>query len=304
MALERIHHATARRGMGSPAARRWKTGGMGDETAMNGSDRLTDIADLHNHVIPGVDDGSRSMEESLESLRDFHEEGVARLAVTPHLYLQHLDAPGELNARMRGLRDAFAQLEEQAARTGLAPELHFAQEICAYDGRYMSRVVDDPEIGIGGTDYMLVEFGFHLEGDPDEVIDAVHAAGRRIVIAHPERYNHPPGEDPLETLRRWRDAGALLQVNLGSLFDSGSAYGRHAAELGWSLLDEGLAHLLSSDHHCRSRPQIIHQAVHAMISERGGVTQADLLLRENPNRILDGLAPLPVEGLCGAVGGV
>ena len=263
-----------------------------------------DIADLHNHVIPGVDDGSRSMEESLESLRHFREEGVGRLALTPHLYLQHLDAPGELKHRMQELRDAFRWLEERAAAAGPVPELRFAQEICAYDGRYMSLVVDDPEIGIGGTDFMLVEFGFHLEGDPEEVIDTVHAAGRRIVVAHPERYIHPAGDDPLATMRRWRDAGAILQINLGSLYDGGSAYGRHAAELGWSMLDEGLAHLLSSDHHCRSRPQIVHRAVHAMIAERGGVAQADLLLRTNPNRILDGLAPLPVEGLCRAAGRV
>lgn len=277
---------------------------MGDWIAMYESNRLMDMADLHNHVIPGVDDGSRSMEESLESLREFHQEGIGRVAVTPHLYLQHLDAPGELAARMQELRDGFARLEERATRAGDTPELHFAQEICAHDGRYVSQVVDDPEIGIGGTDYMLVEFGFYLEGDPDEVIDTVHAAGRRIVIAHPERYIHPPGDEPLETLRRWHDAGALLQVNLGSLYEGGSAYGRHAVELGWRMLDEGLAHLLSSDHHCRSRPQIIHQAVHTMITERGGRAQADLLLRANPNRILDGLAPLPVEGLCGAAGRV
>lgn len=268
------------------------------------TERMMDFADLHNHVIPGVDDGSRSMEESIESLRQFAEEGVRRLAVTPHLYLQFLDAPGELRSRMRQLRDAYASLTAAAAEAGVETELRFAQEVCAHDGRYVSRVVDDPEVAIGGTDYMLVEFGFHLEGDPDEVIETVHAAGRRIVVAHPERYYYPPGDDPLETMRGWRDAGAVLQVNLGSLYDGGSAYGSEVEALGWRMLDEGLAHLLSSDHHCRSRPQILHRTVHTLIEERGGAAQADRLLSENPNRILDGLAPLPVEGLCGAAGGV
>lgn len=263
-------------------------------------ERMLDYADLHNHVIPGVDDGSRSMEESIESLQQFAEEGVRRVAATPHLYLQFLDAPGELRGRMRQLREAYARLADAAAAVGVGTELHFAQEVCAHDGRYVSRVVDDREVGIGGTDFMLVEFGFHLEGDPDEVIETVHAAGRRIVVAHPERYYYPPEDDPLETIRRWHDAGALLQINLGSLHDGGSAYGSEAEVLGWRMLDEGLAHLLSSDHHCRSRPQILHSKVHAMIAERGGRAQADRLLRENPNRILDGLAPLPVEGLCGA----
>lgn len=271
---------------------------------MRRTERTMDFADLHNHVIPGVDDGSRSMTESIESLHQFAEEGVRRLAVTPHLYLQHLDAPGELRARMRELRDAYERLTAAAADEGVETEIRFAQEVCAHDGRYVARVVDDPEVGIGGTEFMLVEFGFHLEGDPDEVIETVHAAGRRIVVAHPERYYYPPGDDPVETMRRWHDAGAVLQINLGSLHDGGSAYGSDAEALGWRMLDEGLAHLLSSDHHCRSRPQIVHRGVHAMIAERAGAAQADRLLRENPNRILDGLAPLPVEGLCGAARGV
>lgn len=271
---------------------------------VSGAERMMDFADLHNHVIPAVDDGSRSMEESIESLQQFADEGVRRLAATPHLYLQYLDAPGELASRMEQLRDGYERLVAAAAAAGVETEIRFAQEVCAHDGRYVSQVVDDPEVGIGGTDFMLVEFGFHLEGDPDEVIETVQAAGRRIVVAHPERYYFPPGDDPLETMRRWRDAGAFLQLNLGSLYDGGSAYGSDAEGLAWRMLDEGLAHLLSSDHHCRSRPQVVHRAVHALIEERGAKGQADRLLRENPNRILDGRAPLPVEGLCGAAEGV
>lgn len=255
------------------------------------------FADLHNHVIPGVDDGSRSLEESVEALEEFAAAGVRYLVATPHLYLQALDGEAMLAQRLDQLEGAFQQMAEAVPEGLNVPELKFGQEVYAPEGSSIRRVVEDPRVGLGGTDFMLVEFGFELQGDPDEVIETVHAAGRKIVVAHPERYFFPNDIDPMATMRRWRDAGALLQVNLGSLDEADSAYGSEAERLGWQLIEEGLAHLVSSDHHCRSRPQILHQEIHAAISVRGGAEQADLLLRENPLRIFQGVDPLPVPGL-------
>lgn len=268
---------------------------MGNET-----DRvmpLEGFADLHNHVIPGVDDGSRSVEESVEALDEFAQGGVHYLIATPHLYLQLLDRDEALAQRLDQLEDAFQEMAGAIPSGAAVPELRFGQEVYAQDGATIRRVVEDPRVGLGGTDFMLVEFGFHLRGDPEEVIAAVQATGRKIIIAHPERYLFPNDIDPMATMRRWRDAGALLQVNLGSLDEAESAYGSEAERLGWQLIEEGLVHLVSSDHHCRSRPQILHREIHAAISGRGGEEQADLLLRENPRRVFQGDDPLPVPGL-------
>jgi protein-tyrosine phosphatase len=263
----------------------------------------TGFADLHNHVVPEVDDGSRSMEESVEALRDFQREGVRALAATPHLYLQFLPGVRELDGRIRQLREAFERLRQAAGAGGDTPALHRGAEICAHDAAAARRIVDHAEVGIGDTRFLLIEFGFELEGDPDAVIRTVRDAGREIIVAHPERYRFPQGTDALATMRRWRDAGAFLQINVGSLHAAASAYGSEAEQLGWQLLDEGVAHLISSDHHCRARPQILHRAVHEAIRARGGGAQADLLLGENPMRVLQGLAPLEVGALCSVAGG-
>lgn len=258
--------------------------------------------DLHNHVVPGVDDGSRSVEESLESLRSFRQAGVDRIVATPHLYVQHLDGARELTRTLQFLRREFDFLAATAAGVdGAVPEMRFGQEICAPNAWDIRRVVDEAELGLGSSAFLLVEFGFELRGDPEAVIEAVHEAGREIVIAHPERYRYPDGPDPVERMRRWVEAGAYLQVNLGSLRAGEGAYGAAVARLGWRLIDEGLAHLLASDHHCRARPQIVHREIHEALLARGGVEQAKLLLEENPRRIFAGEAPLPVEALCSGV---
>lgn len=261
------------------------------------------FADLHNHVVPGVDDGSRSLDESHRSLRAFRDEGIRTLIATPHLYLQFLDGPRELAGRLEQLRRAYDQLADSIRGADSMPSLYYGQEICAHGPDSARRVVDEPGVGLGNTPFMLIEFGFELEGDPEAVIQTVREAGREIVVAHPERYRFPAGDDPIARMRGWRDAGAYLQVNLGSLYDRESAYGGDAERLGWELLDEGLAHIVSSDHHCDSRPQILHRTIHRAIQQRGGLMQADLLLAENPRRIIEGLAPLEVPGLCGAAGG-
>lgn len=265
---------------------------------------LADLSytDLHNHVIPGVDDGSDSLAESLEALREFRSEHVHRVVATPHLYLQFLDGRRELSNQMRFLREAFDELVASLPGAGEMPGLWFGQEVCAVDGASVRRVVDDAEVSLAGGPFMLVEFGFELPGDPDAVIRTVREAGREIVVAHPERYRYAAGVDPLEVMRRWVDAGAYLQVNLGSLQEGEGRYGSGVARLGWQMIGEGLAHLLSSDHHCRSRPQILHREIHRILVQRGGAAQAALLLSENPRRILEGRTPRDVQALVQRVG--
>jgi len=119
----------------------------------------------------------------------------------------------------------------------------------------------------------------------------VIGCGKRMIVSHPERFRRNGAPVTVEEIASWKQAGAALQVNGGSLLGHNGA-AIHATA--WRLLHAGLADLVSSDHHADHRT-ISPREVYEAIVERGGAEQAPLLMSENTARILDGrdLAAVP-----------
>src|SRR3954447_20643051 len=140
------------------------------------------LADLHSHLVPGVNDGTASVEESLESLRSLRAEGIAALITTPHLVLPRLETQAEIERELDGHRRAFDRLLVAGVGASDLPAVGLGQEIWASNAAEIRRVLDRTDVGLGGTDYLLIEFGFRLTGTHMDVVDAVVAAGRQIVI--------------------------------------------------------------------------------------------------------------------------
>lgn len=252
------------------------------------------MVDIHNHLVPAVDDGAQSFDEALRHLTALRAEGVLQLAVSPHLFGWLTERAGALAERLDLLETGFAELQEDVA--GLAvPELFFGQEILCPTAEIAQAVFREPRAGYRDTSYALVEFGFDLQGDPRLVIAAVLAAGRRIIISHPERYRRDRVNVRIEELRGWKAAGARLQVNAGSLLGD---YGPAIQQLAWQMLAEGLADLVSSDHHADSRVVSL-RATRDEISRYGNDDVAHLLLAENTARVLRDEPLLPVPSLPG-----
>jgi protein-tyrosine phosphatase len=251
------------------------------------------ITDIHNHLVPAVDDGAQSLAESLLHLKNLHAEGVTRLSVSPHLFGWLTDEPGALQHRLDRLEDAFEQLRTACAARTDVPELFFGQEILCPSADIARRVFDEPRAGYRGTSYALVEFGFDLQGDPKEVVRAVLAAGRRMIISHPERYRRDRVNVRIDELRGWKAEGALMQVNAGSLLGD---YGPNIQALGWQLLNEGLADVVATDHHADSRV-VSPRAAFDLIVARGTAEIARLLMAENTGRVLRDEPLLPVPSL-------
>jgi len=228
---------------------------------------LRRFIDLHSHLVPGVDDGAATVEEALQSLRALADEGVGTVVTTPHLLLPQLDTMAAVERELDRHRRAFDELFAAADGDDGLPELGLGQEIWAPRAALIRPILEHDGVGLAGTRYLLVEFGFELRGTHADVIDEVLEADQRIVIAHPERYHFPPGLDPLETI---------------------AAPG--SDRLAWRLVETGLVDLIATDHHGCRRPGVSLRAAYDALVAAGRELQARALLGQAPGRILEGSA--------------
>ena len=261
-------------------------------------DSLPPFVDLHSHLVPGVDDGSASIEESRSSLAALYDEGVRGLVTTPHLLVPHLQSDAAIDRELARHRLAFDTLAAAIEGEADIPAFDLGQEIWAPDAEAMRRVATRADIGLAGSSTMLVEFGFELEGTHTDVIEAAVAAGRRIVIAHPERYRYPIGEEPLDLMRRWREMGALLQVNAGSFSGHYRGSSPGSLELAWQMVQAGLVDLVATDHHGIRRAGVSPREAYEFLRSRGEGSLAERAMAELPAALLrDGAAAERDEAL-------
>lgn len=247
--------------------------------------RLPALADLHSHVLPAVDDGAVDLEGALRTLEALEADGVTAVCATPHLR-----ASADPDAERRVRADAaWAELTAAASDRLRGLRLHRGFEVL------LDAIPDagDPLLRLAGTAYMLVEWSaFTVPDDSESWIDRLVAAGVKPVIAHAERYFGYRGV--YDVVGAWRQRGALVQVNSGSLLgEHGEGAGRQAEV----LLARGWVDLLASDTHARSdRSPSVRDSFDALAS-RGASEHAELLLSVNPRRILEDAPTVPVPPL-------
>ncbi len=251
----------------------------------NSSFASPSIVDLHSHLVPAVDDGTRTIAESLAALTSLFQEGVRTLVTTPHLLVPHLENDEAIGRELERHRRGFDGLAAACASREDLPSLALGQEIFAPDAASMRRVVLRTDIGLAGGRYLLVEFGFELQGNHNDVVREVQDAGRQIVIAHPERYHYLPGHNPLDVMRTWQELGALLQVNVGSLTGHYRRSSPGSDTLAWQMIEQGLVDVLATDHHGPRRDGVSpREALDALIA-RGELALAERAMAEIPGLI-------------------
>jgi protein-tyrosine phosphatase len=240
--------------------------------------------DFHNHLIPGVDDGAQTVVESLEALECFRRDGVSVVVVTPHIDASLTLEPDALGRRLEEIDAGWAVLQEAAVRD--------FPDMALYRGCELALDVPKPDLAdarirLNGGRYVLIEFPFMtVPPRASHVIGSLRETGYVPIIAHPERYHGVSGVEPA---RKWRESGAFLQVNGGSLL---GRYGAEPRRLAFAMLGQGLADYICSDYHARGVP--LTSEYEALLTEMGGSEQASTLMQTNPARMLEGLDPLPV----------
>ena len=238
------------------------------------------MIDLHCHIVPGIDDGSESLEMSLKMAQMAAADGTTTLACTPHIM------PGVYNNYGRLIKAAVVVLQSalQAAQIPLklvaGADVHVSPDVLAglkegriltlNDSRYF--LLEPPH------DVVLPRLADHISG--------LHAAGYVAILTHPERLSWIEGHYSL--IKRLVRNGTLMQVTAGSLLGKFGRRPRYWAE---RMLDEGICHLLASDgHNDEGRPPCLTKGRDAA-ARRVGREEAANLVYYRPLAIIHNASP-------------
>lgn len=194
--------------------------------------------DMHSHLIPGIDDGVDTWEESLTIIRKMNTLGVNKIITTPHIIHDYYPNTPKL------IRSKVQQLNELLVKEDVAVTVEAGAEY--YIDEYFTQSVGNNEPLLSfGDNYILVETAFmnkpiHLEG----VLFDLQSKGYRPVLAHPERYAY--FQQDYELMSPLLDRGILLQVNINSMI---GYYSKAAQNLAEFLIKTQSVHFLGSDVH-------------------------------------------------------
>ena len=192
------------------------------------------MIDFHSHILPGIDDGSRSVEESAEMLRALYRQGVELVALTSHFYANENSPRHFLERRARAFARLAPVLGEDMPRVRLGAEVYYFREISHMEGL--------DSLCLEGSRLLLLEMPFNTwtEGETREVEELCRSGRFTVMLAHIERY----WKDQRRSVwQRLREAGAVFQCN-ASFFRPGLHQGRAIR-----LLGQGYVQIIGTDCH-------------------------------------------------------
>ena len=242
------------------------------------------LTDLHSHLVPAVDDGARTIDDALEGIGRMVERGVRTIVTTPHLGGTATLKPARLEAALEPVDRAFEVLAARVAER--YPDLELLR------GHEVLLDIPDPDLSdsrlwLGEVPVVLVEWpGLQFPPGTPRVLREMVEGGVRPVVAHPERYR--VHNQRLTTPGEWREAGAWLQVNYGSLV---GRYGPAARAHALTLLERGWVDCFSTDFHGRAHLRLYIRECRELFMKMGRMEAWELLTSINPARIRRGEAP-------------
>jgi protein-tyrosine phosphatase len=244
------------------------------------------LIDLHSHLLPGIDDGSKDLAMSLAMARMASCDGISTIACTPHIL------PGVYNNNGPAIRGAVARLSQSIAEAGIpislvaGADVHIAPDldIQLRDGRALT---------LNNSSYLLLEPPHHvLPPRLEDLIFGLQTAGYVPILTHPERLSWI--EVHYDLIRRLVSSSVLMQITAGSLM---GRFGRRPRYWAERMLDEGLCHLLATDaHNTEQRPPRMADA-REFVAQRLGDDEAINLVLRRPQGILDNLSPAELAPL-------
>lgn len=197
------------------------------------------MIDLHCHILPEMDDGSQSLEMSLQMCQIARQNGIKHIVCTPHI-----ETAGDIGGFLRARDEKLAELQDIINRRDMGISLYPGAEVYVDDDIYFSSGLK--RLAINGSRYILVEFSFRNVSMKRFIgyLNAILDMGLIPIVAHPERYEYFQFDyDAVNNLIR---NGVLFQINAASL---ASLDGPQEFELAYALAYTGVASFIGTDAH-------------------------------------------------------
>ncbi len=209
----------------------------GKEKQVGVADFSNLMTDMHSHLIPGIDDGAKTIEDSIALIRELNSAGFSRLITTPHIMSDYYkNTPEIINEGLETVRAALL-VEKIPVQIDAAAEYYI-------DDGFLQKLENERLLTFGDN-YLLVEISYM--NPPDnirEIFFRTMVLGYKPILAHPERY--PYWYNNFDEYRTIRDSGIALQLNLNSLT---GYYGPDAKRIAEKLIDNSMIDMVGSDMH-------------------------------------------------------
>ncbi|AFL87947.1 capsular polysaccharide biosynthesis protein [Terriglobus roseus DSM 18391] len=242
------------------------------------------MVDIHQHLLFGIDDGSKSLEQSVAMVQMAMEDGITHVVATPHANDRYSYDRARNEGLLQQIREALPPDVAAAMTLGLGCDFHLNFENTE-DARVHKR-----RYTINEKEYLLIELpDIGISNRIDEILYNLRIGGMTPILTHPERnvtLQRTPGK-----LQEWVANGLLLQVTAGSVLGT---FGHTAESLAWSLLKQNSVHFIATDAHDLERRTPTMSIARRSIAERLGEDTATRLCVTNPMAVFEG-NPLPEQ---------
>ena len=221
--------------------------------------------DMHSHLIPGIDDGAVTMEDSLALVDRFVQLGFKKIITTPHIMSDYFkNTPEIILDGLKNLRQAIAE-KQIDFKVDAAAEYYL-------DENLVGLVEGKKVLSFGKEKYVLFELSYiNAPSNLKEAIFKLITSGYTPVLAHPERY--PYYYNDFDEYENLKDSGCVLQLNTISL---SGYYGKGAKKIAEKLIDANLIEMLGSDMHHQRHAAALRQSLSEKSLKK--LLESDILL--------------------------
>jgi len=238
------------------------------------------VIDIHSHILHGLDDGYKTLEESVAMARQAAAGGTTDIVASAHANQEYRFDPAVVEQK----------IGEVQAAVGDSPQIHYGCDFHLTMENIEDALRAPKKYSIDHHGYLLVEFSdFLIPKNTDEIFARMMRAGLRPIVTHPER--NQLLQRRLPEMEEWVVQGVLLQVTGLSFL---GRFGKTARRTADELMGMGLAHFVASDAHDTRRRTTDLGEVRRYIDKNYGAEAAERVFEENPRAVLAGVPTSPV----------